>query len=205
MKTTPKFYNCLEETKNEIFSLLFQGVEKRKSKFHNVVLNTISLEKKPEARIVVLRNFCKDELTLNIHSDQRSKKIKEIISDKNVCLVFYDEQKKIQLRVRGEAILENSKKKSWEKLSNWSRRCYLTLDPPGKLSDNPTSGFSDEFSDIPPSKLESEMGYVNFSLIKIFITQIEWLYLASQGHRRALFEVKRNNSQLNVTSKWMVP
>ena len=79
------------------------------------------------------------------------------------------------------------------------------MDPPGKLSDNPTSGFSDEFSDIPPSKLESEMGYVNFSLIKIFITQIEWLYLASQGHRRALFEVKRNNSQLNVTSKWMVP
>ncbi len=205
MKTIPKFYNCLEETKNEIFSLLFQGVKKRKSRFHNVILNTISIERKPEARTVILRKFCRNELTLNIHSDQRSKKIEEIKKNNNVCLIFYDEQRKIQLRVRGRAKIEDSKKNSWDELSNWSRRCYLSIEPPGKASKKPTSGFPEEFSVTPPSQDESEMGFVNFALIKIFIVQIEWLYLASQGHRRAMFEIIRNNSKISVTSKWMVP
>ena len=31
MRELPKFYNCLEETRKEIFSLLFQGMKKRKS------------------------------------------------------------------------------------------------------------------------------------------------------------------------------
>ena len=94
MNNFPKFYNCLDETKKEIFSLLFQGAKKRKSNFHNVILNTISLDNKPEARVVVLRKFCNKELTLNIHSDQRSKKIQEIKNNNNVNLTFYDDKKK---------------------------------------------------------------------------------------------------------------
>ena len=54
MRELPKFYNSLEETRKEIFSLLFQGVKKRKSNFHNLVLNTIDLQNKPDARTVVL-------------------------------------------------------------------------------------------------------------------------------------------------------
>ena len=205
MKTKPKFYNCLEETKREIFSLIFQGVKKRKSKFHNVVLNTISLESKPEARTVVIRNFCRDELTLNIHSDKRSKKIMEIKKNNNVSLNFYDDQKKIQLRVRGKATIKNSKKKSWDELSNWSKRCYLTTDTPGKIISDPTSGFPEKFADAPPCHDESEIGFINFALIKIFINEIEWLFLSTQGHRRALFKINRNNSKIDITSKWMVP
>jgi len=205
MKTTPKFYNCLEETKKEVLSLIFQGVKKRESKFHNVVLNTIGLESRPEARTVVIRKFCRDELTLNIHSDKRSRKIKEIKTNNNVSLNFYDDQKKIQLRVRGKAIIENSKKNSWNELNNWSKRCYLTIDSPGKISKYPTSGFPGKFAHSPPSHDESEIGFVNFALIKVFINEIEWLFLASHGHRRALFKINRNNSKIDIASKWMVP
>ena len=63
MKELPKFYNSLEETRKEIFSLLFQGVKKRKSNFHNLVLNTIDLQNKPDARTVVLRSFSQEDLT----------------------------------------------------------------------------------------------------------------------------------------------
>ena len=52
---------------------------------------------------------------------------------------------------------------------------------------------------------EAKKGFENFTVIKIFIYEIEWLFLASQGHRRALFKINRDNSNLNIESKWLVP
>ena len=205
MKEIPRFYNSLEETKKEIFSLLFQGVNKRKSNFHNTVLNTIGIDKKPKSRTVVLRNFSEEDLTINIHSDLRANKINELNENNNTSLLFYDHQKKIQLRVEGTAKIEKSNKTSWEKLSNWSRRCYLSIEKPGTISESPSSGFPSKFSDEAPSDKESEEGIKNFSVIKIFIFKIEWLYLASQGHRRALFEVNRSLSKIKVKSRWLIP
>ena len=69
----------------------------------------------------------------------------------------------------------------------------------------PSSGFPDKFSYESPSKEESEKGLGNFCAIKVFIEQIEWLYLASQGHRRALFEIDRIDSKISVRSQWVVP
>jgi len=205
MKELPKFYNSLEETRKEIFSLLFQGVKKRKSNFHNLVLNTIDLQNKPDARTVVLRSFSQENLTLGIHTDNRSEKVEHLKNNKFTCLVFYDDQKKIQLRIRGTTILEKSKKESWDKLTNWSKRCYLTSNPPGKFSNNPTSGFPSKFESEAPSSEEAKKGLENFTVIRIFIDEIEWLFLASQGHRRALFKINRDNSNLSIESKWLVP
>ena len=205
MKELPKFYNCLEETKKEIFSLLFQGVKKRKSNFHNLVLNTIGVDKNPNSRVVILRNFSSDELSINIHSDLRANKIEEVKKNKNVCLLFYDDNKKIQLRVRGDVKVLESSKKSWSKLSNWSRRCYLTKDKPGSVSEFPTGGFPDDYKNEAPTTEGSEHGVKNFSVLKIFISQIEWLFLASQGHRRAVFNIERECSKIKIISKWLVP
>ena len=183
MKELPKFYNSLEETRKEIFSLLFQGVKKRKSNFHNLVLNTIDLQNKPDARTVVLRSFSQEDLTIGIHTDNRSEKVEHLKNNNFTCLVFYDDQKKIQLRIRGTTNLEKSKKESWDKLTNWSKRCYLTSSPPGQVSNNPTSGFPNKFESEAPSSEESQKGFENFTVIKVFIEEIEWLFLASQGHR----------------------
>ena len=119
-------------------------------------------------------------------------------------MVFYDDQKKIQLRIRGTINLEKSKKESWDKLTNWSKRCYLTS-PPGEVSNNPTSGFPNKFELEAPTSEEAKKGFENFTVIKIFIYEIEWLFLASQGHRRALFKINRDHSNLNIESKWLVP
>ena len=200
MKELPKFYNSLEETRKEIFSLLFQGVKKRKSNFHNLVLNTIDLQNKPDARTVVLRSFSQEDLTIGIHTDNRSKKVEHLKNNNFTCLVFYDDQKKIQIRIRGTANLEKSKKVSWDKLTNWSKRCYLTSSAPGQVSNNPT-----KFESEAPSSEESQKGFENFTVVRIFIDEIEWLFLASQGHRRALFKIKRGNSNLKIESKWLVP
>ena len=205
MKKVPDFYNNLEEIKKEIQSLLIRGVKDRKSNFHNIVFNTINLVNQPEARVVVLRGFCANEFSIKIHSDRRAKKIKEIKKNKSVCMVLYDYKKKIQLRVRGNATIDKNPIESWKKLSNWSRRCYLTINSPGLEAKKPTPGFPEEFAFQAPSGEQSEDGLKNFCVIKIFINQIEWLYLASQGHRRALLEISRINSKLKINAKWLTP
>ena len=48
---------------------------------------------------------------------------------------------------------------------------------------------------------ESELGYNNFCVVETFLTSIEWLYLASKGHRRAKFFL--SNDQ--VDKKWLIP
>ena len=154
---------------------------------------------------MVLRSFSQEDLTIGIHSDNRSEKVQHLKNNNSTCLVFYDDQKKIQLRIRGTTNLEKSKKESWEKLTNWSKRCYLTSNPPGQVSENPTSGFSNKFESEAPSSEESQKGFKNFTVIKVFIDEIEWLFLASQGHRRALFKINRDNYKLSIDSKWLVP
>ena len=114
-------------------------------------------------------------------------------------------KKKIQLRIRGYAVINKSPEKSWEKLSNWSKRCYLTLNSPGSKTKEPSSGFPEKFSLNAPSEKESNQGFKNFCVLNIFINQIEWLFLASQGHRRALYEISRINSKIKIDGKWLTP
>jgi len=100
MREVPNFYNNLDLTLQEIECLLIRGVKDRKSSFHYTMLSTIN-NKIPESRTVILRNFNKDIFELNIHSDLRSEKINQIETNNNVSCLFYDDKKKIQIRING--------------------------------------------------------------------------------------------------------
>ncbi len=200
----PKFYNDLDLTLQEIEYLLSRGVKDRKSNFHYTMLSTIN-DKFPESRTVILRNFNKDRFELNIHSDSRSAKINQIENNNNVSCLFYDDKKKIQIRVNGLAKVEKSYQPSWEKLTNWSKRCYLSEKKPGTEVAKPSSGFPERFVNESPNDKDSIEGLKNFALIKVMISSIEWLYLASQGHRRAVFKIFRKDSPLSIKKKWLIP
>ena len=204
MKQLPNYYDDLDLTLKEILGLIQRAVKDRKSGFHNFILAT-SFDNKPDARTVVLRGFDSEKMELSFHSDLRSQKINQLIKNKNVYLVFYDEKKKIQLRVRGKNNIKKSFHDAWSKLTNWSKRCYLSKNPPGKESENPSSGFSEEFAFDAPSLEQTKEGFKNFGQIRVSINQIEWLFLASQGHRRALFEVIKSGSKILIEGKWLIP
>ena len=204
MKELPKFYNDLDLTLQEIDYLLSRGVKDRKSSFHYTMLSTIN-NNFPESRTVILRNFNKDMFELNIHSDLRSGKINQIEINSNVSCLFYDDKKKIQIRINGKAKIEKSYQPSWEKLTNWSKRCYLSKNKPGTEVSKPSSGFPEKFISESPNDADSVKGLKNFAVIKIVISSIEWLYLASQGHRRAKFKISRKDSPLSITKKWLIP
>jgi len=205
MKQLPNYYNNLDLTLKEILGLIQRGVKDRKSGFHNFVLATSSFKNEPDARTVVLRGFDSKKMEISFHSDLRSEKINQLNKNKNVCLVFYDEKKKIQLRIRGKKNIKKSFHEAWNNLTNWSKRCYLTINPPGQESEKPNSGFPEEFAFNAPSLEETKDGFKNFGQIRVNINEIEWLFLASQGHRRALFEVIKNGSKFLIEGKWLIP
>ena len=204
MRELPIFYDVLDLTFKEIIGLLKRGVKDRKSCFHYTTLCTVDEKSCPRSRTVILRSFDEEKFLVKIHSDSRANKIKEIEMNRNVSLNFYDDKKKIQIRIKGSAEIKKSYKKSWDNLSNWSKRCYLTEKKPGSYGDKPSSGFSERYSKDSPSDEESKKGINNFCVILIEVQNIEWLYLASQGHRRAIFEIKRGE-KLSVKSSWMIP
>jgi len=80
-----------------------------------------------------------------------------------------------------------------------SRKCYLSPQAPGDLINESASDLSKDMGGNLPSLEQSEVGYKNFCVVESKIKSFEWLYLASQGHRRAKFLIDENKST------WLVP
>ena len=117
-------------------------------------------------------------------------------------MLFYDKDEKIQVRLKVECVINHNNditRTSWEKTQHISRKCYLVNNGPGTVSNVPTSGLKPELDNFDYTKEQSEEGYKNFTVIKCKIKSVEWLYLAAKGHRRAKFDIERNNNS------WLVP
>jgi pyridoxamine 5'-phosphate oxidase len=199
----PEYYNDLDKIYLKIWDLLDKGLANRDTSFHIPVF-ICGNKNKFDGRIVVLRGIDKKEKKIWFHSDIRSNKIKNLKSNSQGCLLFYDKSEKIQLRVCGSININYKNeitKKSWKKTAHMSRQCYLGEEAPGTKSLHATSGLSEDIDNSKYTIEESEKGYKNFCLIEVFIENIEWLYLAAKGHRRAYFLLKNNL----LEKKWLIP
>tara|TARA_Y100001958_G_C21156651_1_gene491523 strand:- start:510 stop:1109 length:600 start_codon:yes stop_codon:yes gene_type:complete len=197
----PAYYENLEEIKKKFWSMLDDAVVNRSSPFRIPVFICAN-QNDIDGRIVVLRKSDKNSDVLQFHTDLRSPKVDILKKNKNASLVFYDKEEKIQLRVKVACEINNKNsvaEVAWKKTQHISRRCYLTDNAPGSVSENPTSGMISKLEDFDYTMEQSEKGYENFTVIKCKIKSIEWLYLAAKGHRRAIFDFvsKKNN--------WLVP
>ena len=197
----PAYYEDLKEIQNKLWSMLDEAVKNRSSSFRIPVFICADQDE-IDGRIVVLRKSDRIKKLLQFHTDFRSSKIKILNKNNNASLVFYDKEEKIQLRVKVECIINNKNsiaEESWKKTQHISRRCYLTDDPPGTISGDPTSGMISKLENFDYTMEQSEDGYKNFTVIQCNIKSIEWLYLAAKGHRRAKFDY------YNKSESWLVP
>ncbi len=131
-------------------------------------------------------------------------KVKFLKTNSEATLLFYDKNRKIQLRINGNTKINYKNditNKSWKKTAHMSRQCYLVDKAPGSEVTSPTSGLTTEIDNLKYTKEESEVGYKNFCVIETFVKSIEWLYLAAKGHRRAYFSYKNNL----LEKKWLIP
>ena len=162
--------------------VLARGVKDRRSPFHTPGLATVSPEGLPEIRTVVLRGCNPQTRKLRFHTDTRSGKIADMQKQPQAALHFYDPGAKIQLRVRArlELLTGEAYASAWDNTRPMSRECYQVTQAPGSPLSTP--------GDVVFDAAATNDGADHFAPVVAHVRQIEWLYLAARGHRRALFD-----------------
>jgi pyridoxine/pyridoxamine 5'-phosphate oxidase len=160
----------------------------------------------PEVRTVVLRAVSWDKNEVTFHTDLRSKKYSELLANHKMSLMGYNHQKSYQIRVRGEATLHHKDEiaeQNWRKLGVSSRRVYLATNP-GDVLNQAGNGLSDLHNSQELQLSATESGFDNFVCVTIAIRELEWLLLARNGHRRALYKFVQGQAA-PCDSQWICP
>jgi pyridoxamine 5'-phosphate oxidase len=183
-----EFYDDLDLSLAKAAELIADGARQRNAPAHCPVVATIDANRNPSQRVMILRDCDWAQRLLRFHTDGRSEKCAEISRTSAASVLFYDAQAKIQLRLLGTARIENDSviaDKAWAQATPFARRCYLTEKAPGQQSDVPSSGLPKAMEGRQPEEAELIPGRANFAVMLFTFDQIEWLYLANSGHRRA--------------------
>jgi hypothetical protein len=183
MTELPPFYDDLAGCLAEAWRRLEEGAA-HQSGFHAPALATIGRDGAPRLRTVVLRGVDRAARTLRVHCDARSDKAAEIVADPRVALHAYDAAAKLQVRIEGVARLHGQDavaRAAWEASRPMSRVCYGAVPGPG--TPMPAGGAYA----LPEDEAAVERGFPEFRVVVLTAARLEILYLARQGHRRALF------------------
>ena len=192
--TIPDTYDQISETLSTAESILDNAVDNAKTLFHTLILSSHD-EGKIASRVVVLREFNSKERYLRFHTDARAPKIKHFQKNSNASILGYDPALKIQLKLQGNVevhLKDDVTIASWNESTTRSKKCYSVEGGSSLEINNPAE------YDIKDVNIED--GYLNFAVIKFTYTSLEFLYLKSSGHRRAL-----HSWDEELTSNWLVP
>lgn len=169
---------------------LARGAEDRRHGFHVPTLCTVCADGAPAARAVVLRRVLPDRCEIHCHTDVRSAKVAEIAREPRVAWHFYAPELSLQVRVAAVAELhaeDACADEGWARSALSSRRCYLAPRAPGSACDAPSPNLPANILDRRPTEDETIPARANFGVVVTRAMSIDWLSLASAGHRRARF------------------
>ena len=190
----PYSYSHIDETLDSAKLILSEAVSNSQTLFHTPVVSTIH-ENKIVSRVMVLREFNFDKKILRFHTDNRAAKIDNLTKNSSSTVIGYDADLKIQIKMQGMAkvhIDDEVAKMAWNESTPRSKKCYSVKGGSSKKIENP--------EDYDITNFEVEDGYKNFAVIIFNFLSLEFLYLKSSGHRRALHDWYDDYS-----STWLVP
>ena len=183
---------------------LLNGSIKYKDPLHNPAVANVN-KTGVNLRIVVLRKVWADKKLLAFNTDIRSGKWLELASDNKISWLFYDDAHKLQIRVGGHSELHSSDSvadEAWAASSMSSRKIYMINPGPSVITSEPSNGLPGAFETKDPSAEESEAGRKNFGTVVTNVDWMEWLWLNSKGHRRAVFNY---NNDKSFNANWLIP
>ena len=197
---SPPALDDLAAIRADIINRLAEAGRNWRVPMHNPVVANCDLEGAPSQRVMALRAFDADAMTLRFHTDIRAAKVAQIGTGAAVSVLFYDPEARLQFRCSGQGrIIADGEavNRAWNAASLFARRCYLADPAPGSLVDAPISGLPEHLEGVKPDAEQAAPGRRNFSVLLVKIERIEWLHLAHSGHRRALFD--------GDNATWLVP
>ena len=190
----PDSYSDIDETLESAKLILSEAVPNTQTLFHTPVVSTIH-ENKIVSRVMVLREFNFDKKILRFHTDNRAAKIDNITKNSSSTVIGYDPDLKIQIKMQGHTevhIDDEVAKMAWNESTPRSKKCYSVKGGSTKEIEDPQDYDIQDFI--------VEDGYKNFAVLIFKFQSLEFLYLKSSGHRRAIHKWDDNQ-----TSTWLVP
>ncbi len=186
-----------KDHKEEIFATLkhelHRGALDQKHPFRFLILGT-SQNNEIDQRYVVLRKI-DEHFDFYIYTDYRSAKVSQIKTQQKISLLFYHPQKRVQIKLKGEAKLHHQDDLTsllWKNIQGEAQKAYNATLPPGKEINHPDEAF-DWIKDL--------SNQANFCVIKIQINSLEALQLNGLEHLRIRFQKIEDNWE----GKWVVP
>ena len=190
----PIKYLKIEDTLISAEKILINAVDDAKSLFHTPVVSSIK-NNQITSRVMVLREFDLEGRKMRFHTDYRASKIHHYEENSSATVIGYDPEIKIQIKLQGNMSIhynDETTKLAWDNSTSRSKKCYSVKGGSTKEISNP------EEYDI--KDFEVEEGYKNFAVLVFHFNSLEFLYLKSSGHRRAIH--KWNDE---YDSNWLVP
>jgi pyridoxamine 5'-phosphate oxidase len=181
----------LEQRFLEAWALILEGATNRRSPCHTPVVATTGEENTPQQRVMVLRAADQETRLLRFHTDARAHKVHELTAANALSILLYDPQAKVQLRLSGTGRIRTDGEdieEIWQEADRFARRCYMAEAAPGSVVSEPASGLPDWVQAIKPEEADLIPARPNFAVLLAEIDRIEWLYLATSGHRRARWD-----------------
>lgn len=136
---------------------------------------------------------------LACHGDRRSDKVSEAETDPRASWLFYDRERKLQLRLSGQLSIhvdDDFADSCWEHTMDSGRACYNTERGPGQTVTQPASAPA-----LIDNDKEEQAARSHFAVIACRIDFLDWLVLSAKGHRRAQFQ--RHDSDWQA--RWVLP
>ncbi len=196
-------YN-LQNLEKDCWNRLLNGSLRYKDAFHNMVVGNVN-EEGVNLRTVVLRKVSTSKKELSFNTDVRCGKWQDLGKQNRISFLFYDAAANLQIRLSGTATLHQTDgiaAEAWAVTKMGSRKSYLAQPGPSTIIPLPASGLSTILETTDPTPEESENGRQNFGVIVSKIHWMEWLWLSSKGHRRAVFTNTGNGSG---SQNWLIP
>lgn len=142
----------------QAWALLERGCADPAHGCHWPVLATVALDGSADARTVVLRAVDAGARALAVHSDARAGKLAQLRAEPRACLVFHDAVARTQLRASGPIRIHQG--------DDDADRAWSALRPQSRALYD---------------------GFARFALLRLRVTDLDWLLLDPSGHRRARF------------------
>lgn len=197
-------FEQLKDMHRHAWNMLFQAAVKRNHPMRTPALATHSASG-PRVRTVVLRAADTQTHQLFFFTDIRSHKAEQLGQDGGrIATLYWDPNKKIQIRCRGTATLQQGTERCrefWNHLSAAGRSAYATTLSPGTEVDHYTTGLPEGWSNNWPAG-KTDFAFEHFALLVQEVTEVEVLHLEQEGHQRGLF-IRKGNGQWAMT--WLIP
>lgn len=180
----------LADLERDIWQQLSLAVQQEKDGFKTMTLATCT-NTGADARMVVLRQVDQVHKYVWFHTDARAEKVIQLEAHPSATLLFWDDERQVQLRLIIETRLHTDDyvaDEHWEKLWVGGRKTYLSERTPGSEQPAPYPGFPEQLGENLPTPEESEKGRQNFAVIECRVLILEYLHLSRSGQTRAQFQ-----------------